>query len=444
MHPFGYSVLTPWLMATIGVAASGMLAAVLASVVFARIVRDTARPWAAALTGAVFWVADVASGRVTFALGAVAALLAVACLPREEPASRGRLVQVGGWALLTALMSPVAAAFLGLVAAVLVLHRRPGGWTLGLAASLPVGAIFVAFPGGGIQPFTLGSALPSVLVTLALAVLTESSLVRTGALLYSASMLVLLGHDDPFGSNVQRLGWIVALSVLLATTSRRSPAVLVVVGLGFLAWQSHPLVRDVLAGPSPSTTALTAELVRRGSQRAEVVGLRDHRESWAVAEVVPLARGWSRQLDFEQNPLFYQAPLWPQEYLQWLRTHSVDYVASPRRADIDYGSTLEYELLKRPVPGLREVWRDDDWVLFAVQRPRPLIAPPAQVLQSTPVRLVLRSDRPTVARLDVGWSRWLSLKGPGCLERVGRRVRVRFLTAGTVEVSSSFRPQRHC
>jgi len=176
-HPFGYSLLAPWVMAVLGVALSGLLAAVAASVLFARLLRDSERPMLASVVGAVFIAADVASGRTTFALGAVTALAALVLLPRLRWAAL--------FAVLTALLSPVAAAFLGFAAAVLVLHRKVGGWTVGVASSMPVVLLAVLFPGGGIQPFSGDSALPAVFVAVVLAVLTTVPEVRTGALLYA-------------------------------------------------------------------------------------------------------------------------------------------------------------------------------------------------------------------------------------------------------------------
>ena len=42
------------------------------------------------------------------------------------------------------------------------------------------------------------------------------------------------------------------------------------------------------------------------------------REAAFVAPVVPIARGWSRQVDTARNPLFYDGPLDADEYEQWL------------------------------------------------------------------------------------------------------------------------------
>ncbi|MGZ6826114.1 MAG: hypothetical protein ACXVGH_04930 [Mycobacteriales bacterium] len=422
-------------MAVLGVGLAGLLAAVAASVLFARLVRDSRRPRAAALLGAAFWVADVVCGRTTFALGAVAGLAAVLLLPRLR------------WALplavLTGLLSPVAAAFVGFVAAVRVLHRLPGGWSLGIASVVPVALLAVLFPGGGVQPFSWDSALPAAAVALALAWLTAVPEVRTASLLYAGAVLLFAWHHDPFGSNVMRLGSIVAAPVLLAT-SRRGTALLAVATVGFLSWQVDAPSGDLLAPKGPPLAALTRELVSLGAQRVEVVAPRDHREAWRVAERVPLARGWARQTDLHDNPLFYSGTLTPQAFRAWLRAHAVDHVAVPRRASLDYGATREGALLRGPVAGLEPVWQDADWTVLRVVDARPVAALPAVVVASERTRLVLRSDVPATVDVEVRWSRWLSLTGPGCLERSGERVRVRFASAGAVVLGSALRPAGHC
>ncbi|MCU1587631.1 MAG: hypothetical protein JWN31_1124 [Frankiales bacterium] len=293
-HPYGYSLLAPYAMSAIGIGTCGLLAATVSGVLFARLVRHTDRPLVAALTGAFFWAANVASGRVTFALGATAALAALVALPRLRLAAC--------FAVLTGLLSPVAAAFLGFVAAVLVLHRRPGGWTLGLATTAPVVLLAVAFPGGGTQPMSRGAALPGVLIALALGIFTDERLVRTASLLYAATIVVLKFHHDPFGSNVLRLGTLLALPLLLATTMRRRPALIALLSIGFLVWQLYPLIGDLRSRTAP-LTALTHELQRVGAHRAEVLAGRDHHEAYEVAKSVPLARGWARQIDVRDNHL---------------------------------------------------------------------------------------------------------------------------------------------
>lgn len=435
VHPYGYSLLAPWVMAALGIALTGLLSAVTTAVLFARLVRDSERPLLAALVGAFFATANVVSGRTTFALGAAAALAALVLLPRRRWAVPA--------AVLTGLFSPVAAAFLGFAAAVLVLHRRPGGWTLGLACAAPVLALATMFPGGGIQPFSGESAVPAVLVGLGLAVLTSSPLVRTGALLYAVAVVFFAVHDDPFGSNVLRLGLLVSSALLLATSRRRTLVVLAV-STAFLFWQLDPTRDDLRADPGPPLGALTRELVSLQAHRVEVIAPRDHRESFVVAEKVPVARGWSRQLDVRENPLFYKGSLSATAYLDWLHENAVDHVALPLRTGLDFGSTREGLLLRKPVAGLEQVWSDRYWVVFAVADARPLAEAPAEVVSSGRTSLVLRSTEAASVRVVVRWSRWLSVTGPGCVEPDGERTRVRFTGPGTVTLGSSLLPKRHC
>ncbi len=434
VHPFGYSLLSPWLLAVLGVGTAGVLAAVGAAVLFARLVRDLERPVLAASLGAVFSVADVASGRLTFALSVVPLLGALLVRERRVPAI--------ALAVLTGLLSPVGAAFLGLCAAVLVLHRRPGGWTLGLAASLPVAALGLLFPSGGVQPYSTSSAVRGAVVAVLVLLVTTQPLVRTGALLYAGAVIAFALHDDAFGSNVLRLG-LVAASAVVVASSRRSTVLVLLVAVWCVRWQVQPLRGDLTAAPGPALAAVTAALVATGADRVEVVPLRDHREAWFVAESVPLARGWARQVDLRDNPLFYRGDLGAQEYLSWLQEHGVDHVAAPRTAAVDMGGRRERDLLREPVPGLTQVWQDADWTVWAVDDARGL-APGAQVDRSTRTDVVLRTTGPGDVAVALRWSRWLTVSGPACLGRSGDQVLLRVRAAGSVRIGSSLSPDGHC
>lgn len=439
IHPFGYSILTPYVMATIGVGLTGLLAAVAAAVLLARLLRNTPHPRAGAYSGAVFCVADVVSGRTTFAVGAVFALACLVVMPRRVPAAV--------FAVLTAVGSPVAAVFLGLAAASLVLRRKPCGWTIGLACTIPVAILGWLFPTGGIQPYEYASAPYAVVAGLLLALLTHSWSIRIGALMYAIASSFLLLSPDPFGSNILRLGLLLAAPLVLATATEHWRVVVPVV-IALCWWQLQPPYADLRAKPPPPFAAVTAELVDvLHAKRVEVVPLRDHGEASRIATHVPLARGWSRQVDTGRNLLFYRGPLSAEEYRQWLIDDAVDYVALAPNAHPDRGGRNERALLLvGRVRDLQRVWSDDHWVIWKFVRAKPIASAPVQVLATTRTTISLSSPTPAYVDLVVRWSRWLSVRGPACLEKHGSWTRIRFRSAGQVVVSSAlaFRPVGHC
>ena len=427
-------------MAVLGVGITGLFAAVAGAMLLARLLRDTPHPAAGAYSGALFCVADVVSGRTTFALGAVFALAALIVLPRRLPAAL--------LAVLTALTSPVAAAFLGLAAAVLVVRRRAGGWPIGLGSSVPVAVLGWLFPSGGIQPYEYASAPYAVVAGLLLALLTHSWSIRLGALMYALAASFLLLSPDPFGSNILRLGLLLAAPLVLATATEHWRIVVPIVLL-MSYWQLQPPYADIRARPAPPFAAVTRQLVALHAKRVEVVPLRDHGEATHIAPVVPLARGWSRQVDTGRNLLFYRGALSANEYRQWLIDNAVDTVALAPDAKADRAGRGERALLLvGRVKDLERVWSDDHWVIwrFTAKERKQIASPPVQVLSTDRTTIGLRSPKAAYVDLVVRWSRWLSVEGPACLEKHGSWTRIRFLREGSATVSSklAFRPHGHC
>ena len=436
MHPYGYSVLSPYIMAALGVALTGLVAAVAAAVLLARLLRHTAHPAAGAYAGAFFAVADIVSGRTTFALGAVTALAAIFLLPRLLPAA--------ALAVLTAALSPVAAAFLGLVGAVFVLRRLRGGWTLGVASAVPVAVLGFLFPTGGLQPYEVGSAPYPVIAGLLLALLTHSPTLRLGGLVYALVSAFLLLSPDPFGSNILRLGLLLAAPLLLATATNHWRIVAPVAAL-LVLWQVQPPYADLRARKPPSFDALNAALLAMDVKRVEVVPLRGHGEASNVAPQTPLARGWSRQIDTARNTLFYREGLSATDFRRWLEDNAVDAVALAPDARPDRGGRKERSLLLvGQVRGLQRVWSGEGWVVWRVNAARPVAAAPVEVVDTARASITLRSSGPAYVPLVVRWSRWLSVSGPACLERNGDVTRIRFRAAGTVVLSSRLVPRGHC
>ena len=86
---------------------------------------------------------------------------------------------------------------------------------------------------------------------------------------------------------------------------------------------------------------------------------------------VPLARGWERQLDRKVNPLFYDGRPLTAGALSRLAatTTAVRCVALPD-APLDYSAAARGRAGRAPgSPTCSEVWRDAHWRLFAVTRP---------------------------------------------------------------------------
>lgn len=92
MHPASYSILSPYIMAALGVRTTAVIAGTLSGTVGAALLMrgGIRRPMVPALwTTFALWC-DVVSGRVTFALGMLFAMVAVLVLFPDTPNPRGR------------------------------------------------------------------------------------------------------------------------------------------------------------------------------------------------------------------------------------------------------------------------------------------------------------------------------------------------------------------
>src|SRR5260370_1010983 len=117
------------------------------------------RPRAAALWAAAALWTELSAGRAAFTVGLAAAVGCVVVAGGSRPRGWARLLATAGLALLTCLLSPVAALFLGVVAAVFaVTGRWREGLAVGVGAGLPLGAMAV-FSDGRVPPIGV-RALP--------------------------------------------------------------------------------------------------------------------------------------------------------------------------------------------------------------------------------------------------------------------------------------------
>jgi hypothetical protein len=127
----------------------------------------------------------------------------------------------------------------------------------------------------------------------------------------------------------------------------------------------QPSTRSTFFGPLDR--ALRRAAAGGPAGRVEVVPTRSHWEAVYVASAMPLARGWERQVDTKDNPLFYQAParLNPVTYRGWLVDNEVRFVALTD-APLDFAGVAEARMVAAGVPGLQPVWRSPDWRLYRV------------------------------------------------------------------------------
>ncbi|MEU0355599.1 MFS transporter [Streptomyces cyaneofuscatus] len=429
MHPVSYSVVSPYLMSVLGVRSTmmivGTVSAALTALILVR-VRAVRNPLACSLAGVFAYLCNALSGRVTFGLGmmfAVGAVAAVFCWPHRWRYKRWAKAAVAApLAGLATASSPVAGLFLGVVAAALFLHkRRPGAYAIGLAPVAVVALSSLLFPFSGTQPMSLGTvSLPFLFAVLVFVLVPRDwATVRTAAAVYGFGTVLTYFVDSQIGSNVTRMAMLFAGIVLLAALpytvprSRRWYAlVLAFAGLNF--WIGFKGVDDIVrTTPDASWARSLAPLVNQLQQvgaergRVEVVPASSHREASALA-TYNLARGWNRQADMKRNPLFYDDTLDAVNYRQWLDRWAVHYVVLPTGRP-DGGAERETELVGKGLSYLREIWSDENWKLYRVLEPTPLADPPATVEKAGANELTIRVESAGRVLIRIPHSRWLAV-----------------------------------
>ncbi|MGC5018258.1 hypothetical protein [Micromonospora sp. DT47] len=481
IHPLGYSLVSPPLMATLGVRLTGVLALVAAATAFAALLVRTGvpRPLLGSLVGVLTIAGNVVSGRVTYALGVafgLAALLALTLPPPASPeggtgpgsgAGRAgsrrwtRPVLVVAGALLASATSPVAGLFVGLAGAALLLTRRyADGLLLGVAAAVPIGMTGLLFGEGGWMNISRTDTLRAVLTSLLVAALVAYRPVRVGALLAAAGVLAAALVHTPVGLNATRLVTMFALPVLAAAArppagvagrlaerlrSRAAGGVALAALLVVVCWWQPPVVAADLRSVDDQTASrsffapLRAELARRGlTGRVEVPPTRNYWEAAQLGEV-PLARGWLRQADIARNPLFFGTvpgatgtgvPLTSESYRAWLAENAVQYVAVPD-VPLSWVGRAEAELVEAGVPYLTEVWSDAHWRLWAVADPTPIVGAPGELVRQDAASLTFRTPAAGTVPVRVRHTRWLTASGGATVSADGDWTTVTVPRAGT-------------
>ncbi len=444
MHPVSYSAISPYLMAQLGVRPTMMIAGTVSAGLIALLLvrsRVVRRPLWPALYGAVALTCNAISGRVTFGLGMMFGLAAVAAIfawptrwRTEGKYKWGRAALAGAAAALATASSPVAGLYVGIVAAALWLgKRRPAAYALGLPPVAVVALSAWLFPFSGQQPMFFPSTILPLLSGIfgVVFVPKEWRTVRIVSALYVLGVLLVWLIPSQIGTNISRLGMVFGGVVLVAAlTERKVPprsellrsarnwTAFVLAVLTCTVWQAANAIGDILhTTPAASWARELAPLVDRLQKldadkgRVEVVPARSHREASALAPYVNLARGWNRQADRERNPLFYEPDLLnPSSYRAWLDRWAVHFVVLPT-GEPDDAAKAEAKLVVKGQSYLRQVWNDDNWRVYEVDAPTPLADPPAVVdrVEANEVTITVKSAGPVLIRIP--YSPWLSVVG---------------------------------
>nr|WSY55289.1 hypothetical protein OG999_37635 [Streptomyces sp. NBC_00886] len=497
MHTANYSLISPYLMAAVGVrtvtVVSGLAASWLAAVLVTRTgIRGPLGP--ALLCSLALWC-NVASGRTTFALGVALALAACVLLTRER-----RLVLTAAHAALATMASPVAGLFLAVVGAAFLVVRdwwRAAG--LMVPPALVVGVTMLFFPFTGEQLMPPSHIWPPVVLGLAVATLAPRSwrIARWSGAVYAAGTVVTYLVPSPIGTNVERFAELFAPAVLLAvllTTPRlrsesapseeprcavarlprrrgwsrprggaahrhrprplRAPHLtgihrlgrnLLIAALAFsVLWVGKKTADDLQVStvvPAWATDTQpvvhTLEDLGSGRTRVEAVPARDHREAAELAPHINLARGWNRQLDMERARLFYDGTFSAATYRAWLDHWAVGFVVLPEAKPDGYAKQEATLVRYRRPDWLQPVWRDAHWRVYRVRDAVPLVSEPGKVVRTTSADLVVHVSRPGAVTVRVAYSPWLRADG-GCLARDGDFTRLTVTAPGEYRISSEY------
>lgn len=448
-----YSLITPPVMAVLGVSLTGALATVAGCYGAGVLLRNAPRPRAGAIVFSLFAVADLLAGRVTFVVGAAFAIWALV-------ATRSRWwIPAVGAAVLAYLSSPLAGLFLGITLLAVVISDRGRRVQVAFVCGLLVtaaAAMAVLFPGTGVMPYRPTDAIPPAICFVVVAATCPQPVVRTAALLSLGAVPLFMLVPGAVGSNIARLAWVAAVPALVACGTRNWRFI-AGAALVLAAWPATDVIMQVQWAPGRTAHAgYYQPLVRevgnaqaaagpaaRG-ERVELLDTRDHFGTLYVARSLALARGWDRQADAANNPIFYKDDaLTAASYHRWLRQLAVGWVAVPA-ADLDYGAEHEAHLVTAGLPYLQLIWSSPDWRLYRVTDPTPL-ATGATVTEVGPSSVTFRTAGPAAVTVRMRWSPYMQVvdagtrnQVPACIERSSDWVKIYLPAGGEYSLVSSF------
>ena len=276
-------------------------------------------------------------------------------------------------------------------------------------------------------------------------------------MLYAIVATLAFVVETPVGGTAPRLGMLLGGPLLLCATRDRlrralAGALLAVAIAGFTLlayWQWTSAIRDIdKAVTDPAADSTYFEPLRQflatlpDQRRIEIPFTSSRWENAEVAPLVPLARGWLRQLDTKLNPIFYREGLNRLTYASWLADNAVRYVALPS-AKPDKSSYGERALIEKGLPYLRLRWKSDDWRVYEVLLAAPLVISQkrARILleQFQSDELLLDVKRPGEAIVKVRWTPyWFASNA--CVEPYGDWTKVIANEVGFVHMSTRFAP----
>jgi hypothetical protein len=413
-----YSVLFAPIATALGIPLTDVLCAAIAAWAFDRLIapRFGRVGHVAVAVFAVGTLVEVASGRVPFLLGEAIALLALLVATRRIWPLALLL------AIVAALCSPLAGAFIALAALAWLLgdlpHRNLGSGALVAVVSIPVVVLELLFRGQGTMPFSTLDFVATIVPVCVLGLLLEESqrTLRIGAGVYGVAVLACYLVPSAIGVNITRLATSVGLSLMLCALpaltvrghwSLKAPArvwgarallAAAVVSLALSEWV--PAAGALLGSSNPSSSKayfspLLGYLVPhdRPLGRIEVVPTATHWEAVYVAPRLPLARGWERQLDTADNPIFYEpGGLNAKSYRAWLKNNGVRFVALAN-APLDYVAGTEARLVRARVQGLELVWRNANWRVYRVLGSAGIVSGAGRIVSEQGSTVVLDASR---------------------------------------------------
>ncbi|MFN2562029.1 MAG: hypothetical protein ABR571_12135 [Jatrophihabitans sp.] len=410
--PGNYSVLTPYVSAALGTELVGALSAVAVTVLITVAVRGTRYPGQAAAVGALAVGLNLWSGRVPFLLGAAFAIGVLIAVRRRSTSA------AVGLTMLSILASPVSGAFVALALSGSFLttgtkrYRAVIAWTTAtvILALVTVGLIF-----GTPRPEPFSTTL-LIKVLLALGLLLASgprSHLRTTIWISALVAIVLFTIPNGLGSNFGRFVWF-CLPVAAVALSRRRVLIPLLCVTPLLYLGGEQTWTDLRHASAPvSSVSYYTPLVDRldgipelRNYRVEVVDHGAHTGYDALLGHAMLARGWETQDDKALNRSLDRRSLDPVTYKVWLDNNAVGYVALPLGSVAGNG---EYTLVESgTAPYLHRIWSSNDWQLFRVGNPTPIVARPASVLAHDQKSMTI--DVPCACTIGVRlrWSKFLT------------------------------------